>query len=54
MITKEVPNPNDLGQMIAIKNEDIMFHLMRVIITKDKIIQPELPIPNNQDLMIVI
>ena len=54
MITKEVPNPNDLGQMIAIKNEDIMFHLMRVIITKDKIIQPELPIPNDQDLMIIM
>ena len=54
MITKEVPNPNDLGQMIAIKDEDVMFHLMRVIITKDEIIQAELPIPNNQDLMIVI
>ena len=54
MITKEVPNPNDLGQMIAIKDEDVMFHLMRVIITKDEIIQAELPIPNDQDLMIVI
>ena len=54
MITKEVPNPDDLGQMIAIKNEDIMFHLMRVVITKDMIIRPELPIPNDLDLMIVI
>merc|ERR1719400_1086408 len=52
MITKDVPNPNDLDQMIVIKSKDVMHHLMRVMITKDKIIQVEVPNRNNQDLMI--